>query len=289
MRADAKVDSTLQAGFMKSGNFWLWTIIEAAHARAGIPRRSFLRSQPIYGVSKHWGLAFDGQGKIDMINILSDRQLYVIPPVFMWPIDDFDDYVRRCSHVWTHSDLMQGREKNFRKFSKIVFIIRDPRDVSLSVQRFDSNAFRRKFYGTVPGGPPEVALGWDANVESFLRHARSFRIHVVFYERLLHAWDSELDRLLAYLELDLDARGRRAIEGRTRLHEMKKKSGMHVAKGEAYGWARDLDHEQQVGITNVHEPMLRLLGYPMTAEEAKAMPLPTLPTSRALKQYFDGR
>jgi aryl sulfotransferase len=277
-----KAFSVLQLGYMKSGNYWLWNIIEAALAEAGVPRRSFLRSQSIYKISKDWQLAFDGEGTIDMIDIRRDAQMYVIPPVFCWPIFDLDDYVRSCSHVWTHSELLRGTAKHFRKFGKLVMIVRDPRDVALSVCRFDANAFRRKFYGTVPGEVPRPPFAWGATVEGFVREARSLGIHTVFYERLVHAWEPELDRLLAYLELDVDARGRRAIENRTRVGEMKKKSAMHVAKGQAYGWASDLDPHLQAEFTAVHERMLRLLGYPLTAADARALQLPAFPSAPAL-------
>lgn len=277
----------LQSGFMKSGNFWLWNVIEALLEQAGIPRRSYLRNQPIYQVSKDWKLAFEGEGTIDFVNITRERQAYVIPPVFMWPIDDFDDYVRQCTHVWTHSDLMEGRERYFGAFSKIVFIVRDPRDISLSVQRFDGNAFRRKFYGTLADQPPEAALGWDQNVEGHLAGKDRFKIHVVFYERLVHAWDAELDQLLAYLELELTPAQKQAVAERTRFAEMKKTSSLHVAKGEAYGWARDLDEERQHAFTNVHRPLLELFGYPLDAAAARACPLPALPSQARLQDFLD--
>jgi hypothetical protein len=64
----------LQSGFMKSGNFWLWNVIEAALQQAKVPRKSFLREQPIYRVSKTWDLAFEGEGTIDFVNITRERQ-----------------------------------------------------------------------------------------------------------------------------------------------------------------------------------------------------------------------
>jgi len=267
----------LQSGFMKSGNFWLWNILEAILAEAGVPKRSFIKQQPIYQVSKDWNLAFEGEGEIDFVNITRERRLYVIPPVFMWPIEDFPAYAAQCSHVWTHSDLMEGREPYFRVFDKIVFIVRDPRDIALSVQRFDGNAFRQMFYGTAPGQPVEPAIGWDHNVEGYLRARAQFGIHVVFYERLVHDWDAELDQLLAYLGLALTDASKATVAARTRLGEMKKKSALHVANGEAYAWARDLDPQRQATYTEIHRPLLELLGYPLDVAAARERPLPALP------------
>lgn len=272
---------------MKSGNFWLWTIVEAALKEAGVRRRSYIRKQPIYKVAKDWDLAFEGEGAIDFINITRERQLYVIPPVFLWPIDDFPDYVRQCTHVWTHSDFMAGREQYFRCFDKIVFVVRDPRDISLSVQRFDGNAFRQKFYGTLPNQPPEPALGWDANVAGYLRAREELGIHIVFYERLVDRWDDEFRALLDYLELDLGARQRKAVERRTRVAAMKKTSSKHVQRGEAYAWARDLDPERQRSFTEIHRPTLELLGYPLDTAAASARALPSLPTTSRLAQFLE--
>jgi sulfotransferase family protein len=276
----------LQSGFMKSGNFWLWNVIEEVLKQAKVPRRSFLRKQPIYKVSKDWDLAFEGEGSIDMVNITRERQAYVIPPVFMWPITDFGAYVKQCTHVWTHSDLMEGREPYFGAFDKIVYVVRDPRDISLSIQRFDGNAFRRTFYGTLADQPAEAALGWDYNVEGHLAGKKRFDIHVVFYERLLHAWDAELAKLLDYLEIELPPAQRATVAKRTQFGEMKKTSAKHVAKGEAYGWARDLDAGRQQSFTAVHRTLLELFGYPMDAAAAGDQPLPAMPSQTRLKQYL---
>jgi aryl sulfotransferase len=154
------------------------------------------------------------------------------------------------------------------------------------VQRFDGNTFRQMFYGTQPDQPAEPALGWDHNVEGYLRARKQFRIHVVFYERLVHDWDAELDRLLAYLGLELGPRQKQAVAQRTRLQEMKKKSALHVAKGQAYGWTHDLDARRQEEYTAIHKALLELLGYPMTAADAAALPLPALPSQKRLTQFF---
>jgi aryl sulfotransferase len=277
----------LQSGFMKSGNFWLWNIIESALTQAGVPKRSYIKHQPIYRVSKNWDLAFEGEGEIDFVNISRERQVYVVPPVFMWPIEDFPAYVEQCTHVWTHSDLMAGREPYFQCFDKIVFIIRDPRDIAASTQRFDGNAFRQMFYGTSPEQPIEPALGWDHNVAGYLRNRDQFGIHVVFYERLIHDWDAELDRLLGYLELDLTRRQKAAVARRTRVAQMQKTSANHVARGQAYGWTRDLDTGRQAAYTEIHHPLLALLGYPLDADAAGADALPALPGDQQLAQLLD--
>jgi aryl sulfotransferase len=82
----------LQAGFPKCGNYWLWNIIERSLRRAGIPRRSFVRRQPIYRLARRWKLAFRGQAGMDILRLLPQGKWYTILPVFDWPIDDIGRY-----------------------------------------------------------------------------------------------------------------------------------------------------------------------------------------------------
>ncbi|HEY0192811.1 MAG TPA: hypothetical protein VGC42_16945, partial [Kofleriaceae bacterium] len=119
----------LQAGFKKSGNFWLWNVIEHILQQAGRPSTSFIKQQPIYQLAKDWKLAFDGQSGIDFVSITPETLQYQIVPVFNWPIDDAQAYLAQTSHVWSHSPMRADCLAKFKIFEKIVYIIRDPRDV----------------------------------------------------------------------------------------------------------------------------------------------------------------
>lgn len=62
-------------------------ILEAVRHQTRIPRKIYLRKQPIDEVARHWDLAFHRQADIDFITITHEQLLYVISPVLMWPID----------------------------------------------------------------------------------------------------------------------------------------------------------------------------------------------------------
>lgn len=261
---------------MKSGNFWLWNVIEEIMNQAGRPRKSFIQTQPIYELAKTWELAFDRQAEIDFVSITPERFQYQIVPVFYWPIEDEKAYVDSTTHVWTHSAMRAESLKRFRLFEKIVYIIRDPRDVAVSYHRFSRNAFHQRFYGRQEKLTPQQ--DWGVHVLSFLTAQQALGAHVVFYERLRQNWVEELDRLLAYLEVELAPSQRNAVHAATTFDALKQRNALHLAKGELYGWTRDLDAKQQENFTYIHDTMLELLEYPLTKADAEAGKLPRLPS-----------
>jgi len=276
----------LQAGFKKSGNFWLWTIIEECLKQAGVPPRSYIQKQPIYQLAKDWDLAFEGQAGIDFLHIFPEREQVQIVPVYFWPVDDLDDYIKQTTHVWTDSPMRTGSLAKFKAFSKVVYIVRDPRDVAISYHRFANNEFHKRFFATKTMSIT-AHQDWGIHVLSFLIAQSSLKPHIIFYERLLTEWDQELDRLLAYLELDLGAQQRKAVGAATSFGAMKPKNNLHLAKGLAYGWVRELDEKQRADFTNVHDTLLKLLDYPMTEAEAEAGKMPRVPTEAEVAATAD--
>ncbi|MGB8475141.1 MAG: sulfotransferase domain-containing protein [Candidatus Acidiferrum sp.] len=270
--------SILQAGFPKSGNFWLWNIIESSLRQAGIPNRSYVRKRPIYRLAKHWKLAFKGQAGMDFLRILPEGQWYTILPVFYWPIPDLKAYVRASSHVWTHDPIFNETVSTFRLFSKIVYLIRDPRDIALAAQRFYGNDFMRKFAGSYGNNQRIPDREWGNNVASFLRRQKELRVHIVFYERLLWQWESEYDRLLDYLDLRLTDRKKEAVRRVASFAEMKKGSPLHLNRGKAYTWVGQMDLSEQEKFSRFFAPFLEFLGYPRRASQAASHPIPKLPS-----------
>jgi len=265
----------LQAGFKHSGNVWLWAVIEECLKQAGVDRRSYIRDQPIYELAKDWNLAFEGQAGIDVVSITPEHVQYQIGPVFFWPVDDLDQYVKHTTHVCLQSAMRTECLEKFEAFSKIVYIIRDPRDVAVSYHRFANHKFHQWFFSTkalsIVAHPD-----WGIHVLSFLLAQTSLKPHIIFYERLLTEWDQELDRLLAYLGLDLGSQQRAAVRAAT-LFEAKEPNNV-LARRVAYGWVRELDAKQRTDLTDVHASLLKLLDYPMTVAEAEAGKMPHVPT-----------
>ena len=93
----------LQCGVAKSGNFWLYKIIQNIYAKAGLKSQSFITTQPIYDLAKAWKLSQLEQASVDVLDIESKGCAYRISSIFKMPIDNIENHVEQCSHVWTHS------------------------------------------------------------------------------------------------------------------------------------------------------------------------------------------
>jgi len=126
----------LQSGVPKSGNFWLYEILENCLQKAGLSRSSFIQNQPIHRIAQNWELSYNKQVDIDVLDITDDGCFYRISSIFRHPVLDIDDYLQRTTHVWTHSSFCDTSRDVLPKFDKIVYIIRDPRDAALSHARF---------------------------------------------------------------------------------------------------------------------------------------------------------
>jgi len=59
----------IQIGMEKSGNLWLWRIIENILSRSGFEKKSFVRKQPIYDLMKDWKATISKWYEIDAIAI----------------------------------------------------------------------------------------------------------------------------------------------------------------------------------------------------------------------------
>lgn len=267
----------LQISVPKSGSYWLWTALQQMFRRAGVPQKSFVRDHPIHELAKNWDLSYPEQADIDVVQLISDRFFFRIDGVFRMPIEDLDSYLAATSHVWTHSPYGPASPQLLGKFDKIVYLIRDPRDVAVSMSRFVFTPYVRKYYPH-RYGDAEAYLAdqlenllreWSEHVAGYLRSRSSWPIHVVFYERLLHCFESELDKLAAHLEVDLPGTVVEEIRDATTLARMKLRSPGHVRQGESGQWTTCLTREQQELALAIAGPLLEELHYPLTAGSEK--------------------
>ena len=149
----------LQSGMEKSGNYWLWKIIQSVLTDAGMSTQTFIETQPIHALAKTWELSFTEQADIDVIDIEETGLFYRISSVFRMPLlaVDVDAYLSQASHVWTHSFYCARSDEIFPKFDKVVYIVRDPRDVALSMNRFQFTPYMQT-YNPGPFASPEDHL-----------------------------------------------------------------------------------------------------------------------------------
>ncbi len=274
----------LQAGMAKSGNFWLYKIIQNTMKYAGLEKCSFIQKQPIHSIAKTWELSYKEQKDIDVLDINSDSYFYRISSIFRMPILDIDEYIRHCSHVWTHSAICDRSHTVLPKFDKVVCIIRDPRDVALSRAKFVFTPYMKKYFPRkektvdefIDNNFNNIIRKWVRHVGGYLEQMDSLNIHIVFYEKFLHLFDDEMTRLLDYLEINLDDSAVQQIKKDVNFSTMKSENPMHVRKGRSGGWMLGLNKSQKTQADNILSPMLELLGYPST-ENQIGNSLPNIP------------
>lgn len=275
----------IQIGLPKSGNFWLRTILTNILQLANQENRSFIQSQPIYDIAKTWDLSVRGQIAIDFLDITPNALFYRIGNIFRYPVDDINDYINRCSLVWTHSQFSSQVLDILPKFDKAIYILRDPRDVAISWANFVFSPYMRRYYPFLITGETEpssylnnhlqeIITDWVNHVSGYLAVQEKSPIHWLFYENLLTSFDREIEQLLAYLEIELDSSARTALKNQVDFTTMKQDNPNHLRKGSVKQWINILSEEQQDVVLQISKPLLEELNYPLNTQEEK---LPKLP------------
>ena len=268
----------LQSGLPKSGNFWLSQIIQNLLEKANIEEKSFIKEQPIYQIAKDWDMSVRDQANINFLDITETAFFYRIGNIFRYPIDDIDDYIHRCTFVWTHSQFTSKCREVFPKFNKIIYVLRDPRDVAISWSNFVFGPYMQRYYPFVASNEInpqtyldshliEIVSDWVNHVGGYLQFQEEFGIYFVFYERLLHDFDEELQKLSSYLELELKEPVFEEIKNQVNFNTMKKNNPKHLRKGRQGQWLDLLSEEQNQKVLDLAKPLLQFLNYPIIEEE----------------------
>jgi aryl sulfotransferase len=292
----------LQGGYPKSGNYWLYKIISSIIEEAGISTKSFVKNHPIYPLAKDWQLSYPEQAGIDMLDILYTGCFFRISSRYKEKLDEDElkDYIESSTHVWTHSNYCSNSKSIFEKFEKIIYIIRDPRDVIISSAKFAFTPYMKKHYPTWYKNPDDflngelekLAKAWANHVKEYLEYAVDNNIHLIFYERFLQNFDAELEFLLAYMNIKLTKEQKERIKDKASFQTMKEESPGHVRKAKLYNWMEKLNDEQQRLVMENARPIINFLGYPVSKEKQDNLPsLPRLSKRKInnLKEEMDGR
>jgi aryl sulfotransferase len=276
--------NVLQIGAPKSGNFWLWRILQNTIEEAGLPNKSLVRSHQIHDMASDWHLSHDQQADIDMMDVDALGCSWRISSVFRMPIPDISAYTAQCNHVWTHSRYCQRSPEVLSEFDRIVYVVRDPRDRLLSAARFAFTPYMQEYYphdeadelSFIDNRFDDHLDGWRWHVYDYLRQSAKFDIHFVFYERLLHEFDNEFARLTDYLDVDLSERARKSIKRSVTFETMRDENPGHVKKGKAGKWYDQFDQRQKGRAVILTGPLLDLFGYPhyepVSEDRLPAMP-----------------
>jgi len=280
----------LQSGVPKSGNYWLYTILKSIIQQADLEYNSFLRTHPIHEVAQSWDLSFAGQNDMDFLNIKKNYCEFRISAVFQEQITDIDDYINKCSLVWTHSPMNPYALEVLPKFSKIIYIIRDPRDVAISYSKYCFTEHKLKNHPPHYEKDPDSYLdnrldfmlrNWVEHVGGYLKYQDKLNIYPVFYERFLKDLNAELINLLDYLEIELDETQINQIKSDVSFDSMKKQSPKHLRKGKSAQWRQVFTSEQIAKTQRIAGEMMTLLNYPVLETDKT---LPCLPLNLTQNQ-----
>lgn len=182
----------LQIGAPKSGNYWLYNIIQQIYRFNNIEYRSFISQHPVYEEAQKWDLSNSRQAGIDMMDIERGKCFYRISSVFRHPIPDLNKYLEKTNHVWTHSEVGEDIEGILKRFDRQVYIYRDPRDVAVSAARYAFTPYMKKYYPPGEDNPKEwlerklrkTIHDWIWHVTDYLLLKERFDIHFIAYENL---------------------------------------------------------------------------------------------------------
>lgn len=182
----------LQSGIAKSGNYWLYTILRKLIDKSDLHYSSYIIKQPIYKVAKQWKLSQHNQSEIDVLEIKPNQILNRISQIYKMPIYDIDDYLNDATITWSHSIFYKNCLNIYKKFDKIVYIIRDPRAVIISSAKFRDTKYVQSLMPKASSNENtnsyleerfERAIGsWGLKMLSFIEVSKLINIYPIFYE-----------------------------------------------------------------------------------------------------------
>lgn len=269
----------LQVGYPRSGNFWLYNIIQSILKSSGRKTPSYIQNHPIYPLAKSWNLSPRELANIDVLDIEKYQCFASISSVFRTPIENLDDYISKCSQVWSHSEITSEVIPVFEKFHKVIYIIRHPLDAIISAAHFAFTPYISKYFphhqesnlktyleSRESYGLTQRLKGWKQHVGGFLRFRSRLPMHIIFYERLLCDFDHELTKLLGYLELTLNKKKRSNITEAVHFKTMKKKNPFHIRKGKFGQWKENLTDSQVNEARQIVGQLCSFLNYQIKKE-----------------------
>lgn len=265
----------------KSGNFWLYNNLQKILEIKGVKQKSFIKNHPIYQQAKNWDLSHDQQAGIDMMDIEDERCYYRISSRVRNPIYYLPDYVYRCTHVWTHSEVCKATRSVLSNFNKIVYIYRDPRDAAISAAKFAFTPYMKKYYpheytsvkDYLADNFEKFIHDWKWHVLDYLLLKEDFEVHFIAYEHLLNDFSNSIQELSSYLELPVDEEQIAKIYEAVNFKEMKVQNPDHVNRGLAMQWGEHLTAEQKDIVLERAEDLLAVLNYPLSEKEVWKQPI----------------
>lgn len=281
--------SWLQIGAAKSGNYWLHKILTSIRKEYELPVSGYITSQSIYPAAKEWPLSFPEQASVDNAMVSKSTISYRISSIFQMPVTDLREYASKASVIWLQSPYQELTEKLFDVCDKIVYIIRDPRDIIFSNISYQNTEYRKTFYAHNQSSDDAyqksqympICIDWAGHIAGYWQPLQKRMAHVVFYEQLLSDPDREISRLIRYLGLEPDDKKIKSVIEASSFDEMKKNNPTHLRSGQSGGWKEKLNSTQKNKIRLFLGPLLDYFGY---SEGGKNPSVPGRPAVKALNQ-----
>jgi len=284
----------VQSGLAKSGNYWLYNIIrEIISSKEDF--KPYIHSLPIYPFLENLDLSTNDQADVDVLDFNSKSVSHRVSSFYNMPLvpDEASSFISSSPLIWTHSKL-NLTNLHYKEFDKVVYIVRDPRSVAISLAHFLMTPYMKKYYYRGYESYEEALEGiFIQQMEAWYRHiysASQFNIqrsvYVVFYENLLLDPKSGVRELAQYLEYDLPERTVREIVNKTSLQTMSKRNPSHVRSfKKKKGWEELLSANQKKYCKNRLGCILETLGYKMDCNTQEMLVWDAAKTLHACKKF----
>ena len=281
---DEKPRTVWQAGVAKSGNFWVHKILETLLDHAGEPRRSYIQNHPIYPKARKWTLSYPEQASTDVIDVTSRGCITRVSSRFNELVEDMDSYLDQTRHVWSHTQFRPILSAPiFERVQPVIYIVRDPRDIMLSMADFVFTDYFQKFFSSPYKNQQEFVEDrvktfpkhWAYHVRGYMEASARYRVHWCFYERLVADLEGEMDAMADVLGLPrLPLAEKHALAERLSFKSLKSGREGHVNKGKAGRWRTLLTDEQnEMALTLAGDEIARC-GYALHKDEPFRTPEP---------------
>lgn len=225
----------LQTGVPKSGNYWVYTILEYLYNCSGRPLSKFITSQDIPVVIQE---NFHKQLEVDALNcnLINGRYYWRVSSQYKQPIPDLIDYTKRAQHIWTHSFYHHYLDPLLMAQQKIIHIVRDPRDVLISQACFQTRKSGKSPEYFFANHTEKLFSQWYVHTVSYLRAAHKYSIFTIRYEDLLNNFEITIRDFVRYLDLSISEVIVGEMNHLFSFDHMKTLSPKHLRAGTANQW-----------------------------------------------------
>jgi len=265
---------TLQCGFQKSGNYFLWRLIKFCQQKKGV-FRSYIKSSGLSYLfsllynSKNLDLKFEEDFEVDETEINSDGVFiskdYPNKERRIRVKVDENLLVNTSSLIWTHS-LPEEVVKIMPVFPFRFYIIRDGRDVVNSYIHFNCSPVMRRLNPDYKIDNPrelyskldvfrKYVLLWKRHVESYLK-VKDFFIEVRF-EKLVNFGEDFLKIMKLFGVEDFIDEAVKELS----FSKLSKKNKNHLRKGKSGDWKNFFTDNHKEIFKRIAGDLLIKLGY----------------------------